>query len=63
MGLDQIHPRVLKKLTTAVAPILTVIFTKSLHSGKVPKEWKKANVAPIFKKGGRSKKKTIVPFH
>ena len=53
MGPDQIHPRVLKKLATAVAPILTVIFTKSLHSGKVPKDWKKANVAPIFKKGER----------
>ena len=50
---NQIHPRVLKKLATAVAPILTVIFTKSLHSGEVPKDWRKANVAPIFKKGER----------
>ena len=53
MGPDQIHPRVLKQLATAVAPIFTVIFNKSLHSGEVPEDWRKANVAPIFKKGER----------
>ena len=53
MGPDQIHPRVLKQLATAVAPILTVIFNKSLHSGEVSKDWRKANVAPILKKGER----------
>ena len=43
----------LKQLATAVAPILTVIFNKSLHSDEVPEDWRKANVAPIFKKGER----------
>ena len=53
MGPDQIHPRVLKQLATVVAPTLTVIFNKSLHAGEVPEDWRKANVAPIFKKGER----------
>ena len=53
MGPDLIHPRVLKQLARVVAPILTVIFNKSLHSTEVPEDWKKANVAPIFKKGER----------
>lgn len=53
MGPDLIHPRVLKQLARVVAPILTVIFNKSLHSAEVPEDWKKANVAPIFKKGER----------
>ena len=53
MGPDQIHLRVLKQLATAVAPILTVILNKSLHSGEVPEDLKKANVPPIFKKGER----------
>ena len=40
MGPHQIHPRVLKQLATAVAPIVAVIFNKSLHSGEVPEEGK-----------------------
>ena len=40
MGPNQIHPRVLKQLATAVAPIVAVIFNKSLHSGEVPEEGK-----------------------
>jgi len=33
---------------------LTIIFQKSLKSGKVPYEWKIANVTPIHKKDSRS---------
>ena len=53
MGPDQLHPRVLKNLAPSVAPILQVIFEKSLREGEVPQDWKKANVAPIYKKGER----------
>ena len=59
MGPHQIHPRVLKQLATAVSPILTVIFNKSLHSGEVPEDWRKVNVAPIFKKGERYNAKKL----
>jgi len=62
MAPDQIHLRVLKQLSTAVSPILTVIFNKSLHSGEVPEDWRKANVAPIFKKGARHNAENYRPI-
>jgi hypothetical protein len=49
-GPDNIHGRVLKELNEQVAPILTSIFSKSLKSGEISKDWKHANVAPAFKK-------------
>ena len=38
MGPDQLHPKVLKQLATTVAPILQIIFQKSIDSGKVPSD-------------------------
>ena len=61
MAPDQIHPRVFKQHATAVVLILTVICKKSLHSGEVPEDWRKANVAPIFKKGECYKAKNYRP--
>jgi hypothetical protein len=37
-----------------VAPILTIIFLKSLSTGEVLADWRTANVMPIFKKGTKS---------
>ena len=54
-GPDNINGRVLKELKEHVAPILTLIFTKSLQTGQTPKDWKHANVAPAFKKGEKYK--------
>ena len=53
MGPDGLHPSVLKTLATVIAPTLQIIFQKSLDTGKVPADWKKANVCPVFKKGER----------
>jgi hypothetical protein len=36
---------------------LTKIYTKSIETGTIPKDWKHANVAPAFKKGERYKAK------
>ena len=49
-GPDQFKPIVLQTLHAELAPILQVIFQKSLDSGKLPHVWKEANVSPIFKK-------------
>ncbi|CAM5088769.1 unnamed protein product [Natator depressus] len=51
MGLDALHPRVLKELADVIAEPLSIIFENSWRSGEVPDNWKKANVVPIFKKG------------
>ena len=55
MGPDGIHPRVLKESAEVLAEPLALIFTKSLAEGKLPEQWKEANVTPLFKKGDKSK--------
>ena len=50
-GPDGLPPRVLKELSTQLAPILTMIYKLSLKSGKIPTDWRQALVTPLFKKG------------
>ena len=48
-GPNEIHGRVLKECKTVIAPILTIIFQKSLTSGTIPSDWKHANACPVYK--------------
>lgn len=54
MGPDNIHPYLLKSLSEVFVLPLTLIFQKSLSSGKIPKAWKDARISPIFKKGSKT---------
>ena len=44
----------LRELRDEIAPIIKVIFDRSLQTGKLPAAWTKANVMPVFKKGDKS---------
>ena len=50
-GPDNLGPRLLKELAEDIAPLLLMIFRKSLATGEVPDDWRTANVTPAFKKG------------
>ena len=45
-----------------IAPILTVLFTQSFDSGKLPNDWLAANITPVFKKGDKTNPKTIETY-
>ena len=53
-GPDKISPRILKEIKHSISKPLSILFNKSLTVGKVPSDWKCANVTPIFKKGDKS---------
>jgi len=60
-GPDNISARILKETADQLAPALSLVFQASLMHGCVPDDWKLANVAPIFKKGDRSKASNYRP--
>ena len=53
-GPDGIKPIVLKELREELAPNIQLLFKKSISTGKIPTDWTKANVSPVFKKGSKS---------
>ncbi len=53
-GPDDIPARLLKECAPAITPVLTLIFQISFKQGRIPKDWKHANVTPLFKKGDRA---------
>ena len=53
-GPDKLKPLLLRELRDEIAPIIKVIFDRSLQTGKLPADWTKANVMPVFKKGDKS---------
>ena len=62
MGPDRISPYILKHCAAEISPILQVIFTQSLNTGKLPSDWQKANICPIFKKDNCSSPSNYRPI-
>ncbi len=62
MGPDEVGPRVLKELSSTIAPILTVIYCRSYNTGEVPEDWRKANVVAVYKKGKKCEPSNYRPI-
>ena len=52
-GPDQIHPRLLLELFDLIAVPVTLLFNATLKHGSLPKDWRRAFVSPIYKKGSK----------
>ena len=61
-GPDNISPRILKELADEISPLLQLIYQKSLDTGEVPKDWRTANVSPVYKKGLKSAAENYRPI-
>ena len=53
-GPDDIHPKLLFELADILCEPLSILINLSIKNGRIPREWKLANVVPVFKKGSKS---------
>ena len=54
-GPDGVHPKLLKSLSASFSFVTSVtqLFKKCASSGKIPSQWKEANVTALYKKGSK----------
>jgi len=50
-GPDGFLPKVMREVASGLAPHLSRVFRRSLETGEVPTDWRRADVVPIPKKG------------
>ena len=55
LGLDSVHPTILKRCAAAFATLVSLILRKSLTTSNVPDFWRRWNITLIFKKGSKRK--------
>ena len=60
-GPDLIPSCILKAAANAISFCLERIFQASLSTGTVPKDWRLANITPVFEKGERFKASNYRP--
>ena len=53
-GSDNIHPKFIAETAESIVEPLLLIFRQSLDEGKLPSEWKTANVSALHKKGPKT---------
>ena len=60
-GPDLLPTIILKAAAEPISIFLHIIFETSLRDGKLPNDWKLANISPVFKKGDRSRPSNYRP--
>ena len=53
-GPDRLNHSCSRNCGDEIAPIIQIIFERSIQTGKLPADWSRAQVTPIFKKGNKS---------
>ena len=61
-GPDEIHPRMLIELVDSVSKPIAFLMNKTMEQGQLPRDWKRANVCPIYKKGARNHAENYRPI-
>ena len=62
-GPDGIHPRILREAAEEVSVPLLLLFQKTMDTGELPEDWKRANITPIYKsKGSKESVKNYRPI-
>ena len=61
-GPDGIPARLLKECSSQIAPKLCCLFNLSLNSGRIPSEWKSADVTPIHKRESKESVENYRPI-
>ena len=62
-GAVEISTRLLKEIVDDISVPLVIAFNLSIQEGIVPREWKNANIIPIFKNGSRCKSENYRPVN
>ncbi len=61
-GPDKIPAMLLKESAEEIAPAIQLLFQASISQGRVPLQWKRAHIVPLFKKGSRSEAANYRPI-
>ena len=61
-GPDEICSRLLIELVDIISEPIVVLLNKSIETGIIPLDWKKAFVSPIYKKGARNRAENYRPI-
>jgi len=60
-GPDQLHPRILYETRDVITYPLFFIFNWSLETGKLPGDWKLAEITAVYKKGSKHDRSNYRP--
>ena len=53
------HPRVLFEIRHEIVEPLQILYTASFCTGKLPSDWRSANITAVYKKGNKKNLQTI----